>query len=239
MAAGFPFGGLVLATAWWFVLFSPWTAPVVRFWWGMLFATGSLLAYSAWLLRRQWHTVLQLNWRNVLLGVTSAIVLYGIFWLGHTVLLLLAPESRDAIAAVYQRRQEAPPWLLALLLGLWIGPAEEIFWRGVLQRALQQRIHRIAALVLATALYSLVHAWSGNLPLLLAAFTAGLLWGALFASGPVRSCRASSHTGCGIFWSSLLRHSSRGRNARRCAVPNRRSRGSAVSRGYSRTTTPA
>jgi membrane protease YdiL (CAAX protease family) len=26
-----------------------------------------------------------------------------------------------------------------------------------------------------------VHAWSGNLPLLLAAFTAGLLWGALFA----------------------------------------------------------
>jgi membrane protease YdiL (CAAX protease family) len=51
----------------------------------------------------------------------------------------------------------------------------------VLQRALQQRIHRIAALVLATALYSLVHAWSGNLPLLLAAFTAGLLWGALFA----------------------------------------------------------
>jgi membrane protease YdiL (CAAX protease family) len=147
----------------------------------MLFATGSLLAYSAWLLRRQWHTVLQLNWRNVLLGVTSAIVLYGIFWLGHTVLLLLAPESRDAIAAVYQRRQEAPPWLLALLLGLWIGPAEEIFWRGVLQRALQQRIHRIAALVLATALYTLVHAWSGNLPLLLAAFTAGLLWGALFA----------------------------------------------------------
>jgi 1,4-dihydroxy-2-naphthoate octaprenyltransferase len=121
IAAGFPFGGLVLATAWWFVLFSPWTAPVVRFWWGMLFATGSLLAYSAWLLRRQWHTVLQLNWRNVLLGVTSAIVLYGIFWLGHTVLLLLAPESRDAIAAVYQRRQEAPPWLLALLLGLWIG----------------------------------------------------------------------------------------------------------------------
>jgi membrane protease YdiL (CAAX protease family) len=180
MAAGFPFGGLVLATAWWFVLFSPWTAPVVRFWWAMLFATGSLLAYSAWLLRRQWHTVLQLNWRNVLLGVTSAIVLYGIFWLGHTVLLLLAPESQDAIAAVYQRRQEAPPWLLALLLGLWIGPAEEIFWRGVLQRALQQRIHRIAALVLATALYSLVHAWSGNLPLLLAAFVAGLFWGGLF-----------------------------------------------------------
>jgi membrane protease YdiL (CAAX protease family) len=50
----------------------------------------------------------------------------------------------------------------------------------VLQRALQQRIHRIAALVLATALYSLVHAWSGNLPLLLAAFVAGLFWGGLF-----------------------------------------------------------
>jgi membrane protease YdiL (CAAX protease family) len=178
IAAGFPFGGLVLATAWWFVLFSPWTAPVVRFWWAMLFATGSLLAYSAWLLRRQWHTVLQLNWRNVLLGVTSAIVLYGIFWLGHTVLLLLAPESRDAIAAVYQRRQEAPPWLLALLLGLWIGPAEEIFWRGVLQRALQQRIHRIAALVLATAAVHPGACLVGQSPAALGSlYVAGLLVG--------------------------------------------------------------
>jgi hypothetical protein len=239
IAAGFPFGGLVLATAWWFVLFSPWTAPVVRFWWGMLFATGSLLAYSAWLLRRQWHTVLQLNWRNVLLGVTSAIVLYGIFWLGHTVLLLLAPESRDAIAAVYQRRQEAPPWLLALLLGLWIGPAEEIFWRGVLQRALQTADTPDCSTGAGNSAVQPGACLVGQSPATLGSLYGGAAVGSSLCLDGFRSCRASSHTGCGIFWSSLLRHSSRGRNARRCAVPNRRSRGSAVSRGYSRTTTPA
>jgi len=181
MFAGFPFGGLVLATTWWFVLFSPWTAPVVRFWWAMMFATGSLLAYSAWLLRGQWRELLRWDWRSVLLGFGSAVALYGLFRVGQLLLLAIAPESQQAIAAVYRHRQEAPLWLLALLLAFWIAPAEEIFWRGVLQRWLQGRLRRIAALLLATLLYTLVHAWSGNLPLLLAAFTAGLLWGALFA----------------------------------------------------------
>jgi len=181
MAAGFPFGGLVLATAWWFVLFSPWTAPVVRFWWAMMFATGSLLFYSVWLLRGQWRELLRWDWRGVLWGFGSAVALYGLFRVGQLLLLAIAPESQQAIAAVYRHRQEAPLWLLTLLLALWIAPAEEIFWRGVLQRWLQGRLRRIAALLLATLLYTLVHAWSGNLPLLLAAFTAGLLWGALFA----------------------------------------------------------
>jgi membrane protease YdiL (CAAX protease family) len=105
---------------------------------------------------------------------------YGLFRVGQLLLLAIAPESQQAIAAVYRHRQEAPLWLLTLLLAFWIAPAEEIFWRGVLQRWLQGRLRRVAALLLATLLYTLVHAWSGNLPLLLAAFVAGLFWGGLF-----------------------------------------------------------
>ncbi|MCS7170658.1 MAG: CPBP family intramembrane metalloprotease, partial [Candidatus Kapabacteria bacterium] len=74
----------------------------------------------------------------------------------------------------------APAWLIALLLAVWIGPAEEVFWRGILQRYLQMRLQPIWGLLVATVLYALVHIWSGNPPLLLAAFAAGMAWGALF-----------------------------------------------------------
>jgi hypothetical protein len=178
--AGFPFGGLVLAGAWWFVLFSPWTAPQQGFWWGMLFATGSLFGYSAWLLRGKWRPLLTPTLRHVWLGIASAIGLYVVFWVGHAVMTAVAPALAASVSVVYARRAEAPGWLLVFLLAFWIAPAEELFWRGVLQRYLQQRLPRLWGLVLATALYALVHIWSGNLPLVAAAAIAGCVWGSLF-----------------------------------------------------------
>ncbi len=177
---GFPFGGLVLAAAWWFVLFSPWTAPQHGFWWGMFFATASLLGYSAWLLRQECSTLLGWELRWVLLGIASGLLLYGLFWIGHRLLVELFPATSAAVAAIYRRRAEAPAWLLSLLLLLWIGPAEEVFWRGVLQRYLQTKTAPAVALLTTTLLYALIHAWAGNIPLLLAAFIAGASWGALF-----------------------------------------------------------
>lgn len=177
---GFPFGGLVLATAWWFVLFSPWTAPAHGFWWGMLFATGSLLGYSAWILRGQWPEVLRVNVRGVCIGLASAVLLYGLFRIGHAILLALFPESHAALASIYGRRAEASAWLIAVLLAVWIAPAEEIFWRGVLQRFLQRKLPGVWAWLIAAVLYALVHLWSGNLPLVLAALVLGLAWGGLF-----------------------------------------------------------
>jgi membrane protease YdiL (CAAX protease family) len=178
--AGFPFGGLLLAAAWWFVLFSPWTASPRGFWWGMVFATGTLLGYSAWLLRGQWRPLFHPRWQWFVLGIVSAALLYGLFWVGHHLVLSLFPKASEEIAAVYAMRQHAPLWLLALLLLFWIGPAEEIFWRGVVQRYFQQKLPPFAALLVTTSLYALIHAWAGNLSLLLAAFVVGLVWGLLF-----------------------------------------------------------
>ncbi|MEN3027585.1 MAG: CPBP family intramembrane glutamic endopeptidase [Chlorobiota bacterium] len=178
--AGFPFGGVVLAVAWWFVLFSPWTAPQNSFWLGMTMATGTLLGYSAWVLRREWRPLFRVEVRWIVLGIGSAFALYGLFWVGHALMVALFPEASAFVNAVYTRRAEAPAWLIALLLAVWIGPAEEVFWRGILQRYLQTRLRPIWGLLVATALYTLVHIWAGNPPLLLAAFVAGMAWGALF-----------------------------------------------------------
>lgn len=177
--AGFPFGGLVLAATWWFVLFSPWTAPQQGFWWSMAIAQATLLGYSLWFLRGQWRPLLRNNPRLVLLGIASALLLYGLFWVGHAVLVAWIPEAVQMVGSVYARREHAPAWALAMLLGLWIGPIEEVFWRGVVQSYLQQKLSSGAALLGTTLLYSLIHIWSGNPLLMLAAFIAGLGWGAL------------------------------------------------------------
>ncbi len=179
--AGFPFGGLVLAAAWWFVLFSPWTRPAQgSFWWGLFLATGTLLGYSVWLLRTERASLFCFSPRWVFVGLGSAFFLYGIVWIGYHGLSAFAPGIVEAVGTIYARRTQAPAWVLIPLLGLWIGPAEEIFWRGVVQRYFQKRFTPIAGLIVATLLYSLVHAWSGNIPLLLVAFVAGLVWGLLF-----------------------------------------------------------
>lgn len=177
---GFPFGGLMLAAAWWFVLFSPWTAPQYGFWRGMAIAQATLLGYSMWFLRGQWRPLFRSNLRVIALGIVSAVLLYGLFWVGHAILVAWIPGIGQSVEAVYVRRGQVPLWALVPLLGLWIGPIEELFWRGVLQNYLQQKLSPVGALLGASLLYSLVHIWSGNLPLLLAALVAGLAWGALF-----------------------------------------------------------
>ena len=83
---------------------------------------------------------------------------------------------------------------------LLIGPAEEIFWRGYVQRTLSKRWNPNAGFVVATLIYALVHAGSCNFMLVMAALVVGAAWGALllFFSEPL--CRyylVSCSVGCG------------------------------------------
>ena len=63
---------------------------------------------------------------------------------------------------------------------LIIGPGEELFWRGYLQRNFQERWGGWKGFLAATAVYALVHAGSGNPMLVLAAAVCGLFWGYLY-----------------------------------------------------------
>jgi membrane protease YdiL (CAAX protease family) len=61
-----------------------------------------------------------------------------------------------------------------------IGPGEELFWRGFLQRRLQADYGPWYGFLISAAIYSLVHIGSGNPMLVLAAGVCGLFWGFLY-----------------------------------------------------------
>jgi len=70
---------------------------------------------------------------------------------------------------------------IATALALAIGPGEELFWRGLIQRRLMQRFGRLRGTLIASSIYGGIHLVSGNLTLTGAAGTAGLYWGAVYA----------------------------------------------------------
>jgi membrane protease YdiL (CAAX protease family) len=63
---------------------------------------------------------------------------------------------------------------------LVIGPGEEVFWRGFLQKRAQSVLGVTAGWLAVSALYAAVHIGSGNLLLVLAAAAGGLFWGYLY-----------------------------------------------------------
>jgi hypothetical protein len=122
----------------------------------------------------------RLNTKAVCIGLISAAVLYLIFWLGKTVATAIFPFAPHQIGAIYAKGHGTPPWVITVLLFFVTSPAEEIFWRGYLQRSLMQRLGGRQGWLLATLLYAGVHIWSFNFMLIGAAGVAGAFWGALY-----------------------------------------------------------
>jgi membrane protease YdiL (CAAX protease family) len=118
--------------------------------------------------------------KKILLGVISAVALYFIFYAGSYISRVLSPFASSGISDVYTFWGDASPLRVVLLLFLVIGPGEEVFWRGFIQRQWQDRFGRLTGWLLATALYSVVHLGSGNAILTLAACVCGLFWGGLY-----------------------------------------------------------
>lgn len=176
---------ILLAAVLWTVMFSPWTAPAVNFWWMM---TGSALTLSvlATLFRPGWWREVKWTLPNILLGISIAVTLWVVFWVGDKVSTLLFDFARPQVNLIYGMKEGESPWLLAVLMLFLIGPAEEIFWRGYVQHTLSSRLNPNAGFVVATALYALVHAGSCNFMLIMAALVAGIVWGALYRFFPDR-----------------------------------------------------
>lgn len=150
-----------------------------NFWWEMstsVFILGgiSLLLWRDFSQLRGW------NLRNVLLGISSALTLYGIFWLGNFLVTRLFSFTEGEIAAIYSNSQSAPLPVIGALLVTVIGPGEEIFWRGTIQKEFGNYFGRSAGLIMGAVVYSLVHVWALNLILLLAALVCGWFWGWIY-----------------------------------------------------------
>ncbi|MGC9077514.1 MAG: CPBP family intramembrane glutamic endopeptidase [Candidatus Kapaibacteriota bacterium] len=173
--------GFVIALFLWFIMFSPYTAQKVNFW-AVMFISGLILsAYSFFHLKNQFNSLFKFDFRQVLLGLVSAVFLYLVFWVGKYLSLAIFDFSANQISSVYATKQGTPLWLISFLLLFIIGPAEEIFWRGfILNKLIEQKQNPYLSLLFATFLYSFVHIWALNIMLLIAAFVCGLFWGFLF-----------------------------------------------------------
>ncbi|GAB6012157.1 CPBP family intramembrane glutamic endopeptidase [Viscerimonas tarda] len=170
---------IIIAATLWFVMFSPWTKVFHNFWSVMALSAGILIVLSA-RFAKDWKKQFRFNAKDIITGVASAALLYGIFYAGNEISQLLFDFSEKQVSNVYAIKEGQNPVILASLLLFWVGPAEEIFWRGYIQRTLAGKKGEIAAVVISTLVYALVHIWSFNFMLVMAALVCGGFWGLLY-----------------------------------------------------------
>jgi hypothetical protein len=172
--------------------------PRRRFWprmTGTALTLGGLALAARPELRRT-----RIGWKELGLGVGSAGLLYAIFQLGDRLASGLLPGGSADIQAIYELNRLRPrPELLARLTAV-IAPAEELFWRGLVQHHLMSRLGRLPGAALAVAAYGAVHLPSRNLTLIGAAAVAGAFWGGLSALGAPLGALIVSH----VVWDNLI-----------------------------------
>ncbi len=154
-----------------------------RFWERMTltgFLLGNMAIANEPELRR-----LRFRERDLSLGLLSAAGLYGIFRVGDHLARRLMPKGHQEIGDIYALRSQAPPSEIAARLAGIIGPGEELFWRGFVQRR--------AGGIAAAAAYGGAHLVTGNMTLVGAATVAGIYWGLLRALGMSLPALITSH----------------------------------------------
>lgn len=174
---------ILLAAVLWTVMFSPWTAPHVNFWW-MMTGSACVLSIFATLFEPGWWKRVNITVSQVALGLLIAVALWGVFWIGDKLSQLMFDFARPQVDTIYGMKDGESPWLLTGLMLFLIGPAEEIFWRGYVQDKLSHRWGANLGFVVTTAIYAIVHAGSFNFMLTMAALVAGAAWGLLYRFFP-------------------------------------------------------
>jgi hypothetical protein len=165
--------------------------PRPRFWQRMTLtglALGSLALATSRPARR-----VRIGPGDVLLGAASAAALYVTFRAGDRFARRFVPGGDAQIRDIYTLRRIRPREEIALRLATVIGPAEELFWRGLVQSALMDRYGRWPGAAMAAMAYGGVHVVTGNFTLFGAAGIAGAHWCALYAAGVPLGALVVSH----------------------------------------------
>ncbi|MBP5211202.1 MAG: CPBP family intramembrane metalloprotease [Bacteroidales bacterium] len=180
---------IFVAALLWFYMFSPWTEGRPNFWISMscsaVVLTSLALSFSTY--RKELLTI-EKPLFQILGGIALALALWGVFWIGDKLSSLMFDFARGEVDAVYSMKHGMPQWLIALLLLVLIGPAEEFFWRGYVQKTFSSLFKGknapTAAFIVTTLIYAMVHIWSFNFMLVMAALVAGAVWGFIYRICP-------------------------------------------------------
>lgn len=163
---------ILLAVIFWAIVFG---TTYINFWLGMS-CSSMVLAFFSFLWGSPFHCN-KFSWKVYLLGIGSAFILYGIFYLGDMIATKLLSFAQAQIADIYSIREQANSVLIGFILLFITSPAEEIFWRGFFQRWAMTRFGDLGGWLLAGFSYAGVHIWSMNSMLIFSAAIAGLFWG--------------------------------------------------------------
>lgn len=176
------FAAVILACALWFVMFSPWTASRVNFWYTM--AGAGLLLTGIATVWGGWFKEIHFNLRSILCGIAIALVLWFVFFLGDKISSLLFGFAGGQVDSIYAMKGGVSPYVIGALLFFIIGPAEEIFWRGFVQKSFSEEWGANWGFAAALLCYTLIHIWSFNFMLIMAALVAGFCWGLIYRLFP-------------------------------------------------------
>lgn len=169
----------LIAHVFWFFLFSP-VSRGLNFWLVMAIANGALTAVALVSQRRSLNSLFKFRISRIFIGIISAGVLYFVFFLGKEIIGLLLPFSKAEVVRIYNIKQGTPALVIGILLFAWIGPCEEIFWRGFLQQRLASLFGKNSGYIAAAFMYGITHLYALNFTLFGAALVCALFWGFLF-----------------------------------------------------------
>lgn len=168
---------LVLAAAFfWWLIFG---LELGQFWIDMAIVSP-LLAFMAVRFGGNPFKGVRADARAWIWGAVSAAVLYAMFAVGNVLAGWLFSFGPEQIAGIYSIRFKAPEWVIALIFLFVTSPAEEILWRGFVQRWCMQKYGDVAGWILGSCLFAGIHLCTGNIMLVLSALVSGLFWGWLF-----------------------------------------------------------
>jgi len=197
-AAARSIGPVVLAAGLFGPLFILKRFGPLDFWWSMAVSVTAVAA-AAFLTDGSYARILASDLRGgvvrkVILGIGSSALLYIFFLTGDFLSRTILPFAASGIDHIYSFKAGASAGRIALLMTLIIGPGEEIFWRGFLQRNWQAGFGKTPGFLAAAGFYTLVHLGSGNVMLIAAAAVCALFWGAIYTRYRSVLLVAVSHT---------------------------------------------
>ena len=167
---------IIIAAILWFLMF---VIKPINFWLEMSLSISALvllsLAYSRAHIKMKRITI-----RHILIGISSAAILYGVFYLGNIITGYLLPFKDAQVLSVYSNRANGNLLWIGLLLLFIIGPGEEIYWRGYIQNFLSEKLGENKGYLISVLLYAGVHIITGNLMLVIAALVCGIFWGWIY-----------------------------------------------------------